>query len=127
MALRVRFIDRLSLNSRFCWYRLKHPRTLCEVQLALVAQQFAQRRDWYYSGYPTSSIVGRLDDAFAHHSKVQNSFFLPLPDAHVCVDRLLARFEGIPKRTGLELSLMTRFFIFQVIVSDRELSRVSRS
>ena len=31
--------------------------------------------------------------------------------------RLLARFEGIPKRTGLELSLMTRFFIFQVIVS----------
>ena len=31
--------------------------------------------------------------------------------------RLLARFEGIPMRTGLELSLMTRFFIFQVIVS----------
>lgn len=31
-------------------------------------------------------------------------------------NRLLARFEGIPKRTGLELSLMTRFFIFQVIV-----------
>lgn len=31
--------------------------------------------------------------------------------------RLLARFEGIPTRTGLELSLMTRFFIFQVIVS----------
>ncbi|KAF9458987.1 hypothetical protein BDZ94DRAFT_1269342 [Collybia nuda] len=31
--------------------------------------------------------------------------------------RLLARFEGIPKRTGLELSLMTRFFIFQVIHS----------
>lgn len=31
--------------------------------------------------------------------------------------RLLARFEGIPKRTGLELSLMTRFFIFQVVVS----------
>ena len=32
--------------------------------------------------------------------------------------RLLARFEGIPTRTGLELSLMTRFFIFQVIVSN---------
>ncbi|EDR08235.1 uncharacterized protein LACBIDRAFT_297697 [Laccaria bicolor S238N-H82] len=31
--------------------------------------------------------------------------------------RLLARFEGIPKRTGLELSLMTRFFIFQVVHS----------
>ncbi|KAG8716258.1 hypothetical protein FRC09_015937 [Ceratobasidium sp. 395] len=28
---------------------------------------------------------------------------------------LLARFEGIPRRTGLELSLMTRFFIFQVV------------
>ena len=33
--------------------------------------------------------------------------------------RLLARFEGIPKHTGLELSLMTRFFIFQVIVSEK--------
>lgn len=31
--------------------------------------------------------------------------------------RLFARFEGIPTRTGLELSLMTRYFIFQVIVS----------
>lgn len=31
--------------------------------------------------------------------------------------RLFARFEGIPKYTGLELSLMTRFFIFQVVVS----------
>lgn len=31
--------------------------------------------------------------------------------------RLLGRFEGIPTRTGLELSLMTRFFIFQVVVS----------
>lgn len=31
--------------------------------------------------------------------------------------RLLARFEGIPKYSGLELSLMTRFFIFQVIHS----------
>ncbi|KAF8137373.1 hypothetical protein EV363DRAFT_1156392 [Boletus edulis] len=31
--------------------------------------------------------------------------------------RLLARFEGIPTRTGLELSLMTRYFIFQVIHS----------
>ncbi|KAF8524322.1 DUF221-domain-containing protein [Hysterangium stoloniferum] len=29
--------------------------------------------------------------------------------------RLLARFEGIPTRTGIELSLMTRYFIFQVI------------
>jgi hypothetical protein len=31
--------------------------------------------------------------------------------------RALARFEGIPKRTGLELSLMTRYFIFQVVHS----------
>ena len=31
--------------------------------------------------------------------------------------RLLARFEGIPRYTGLELSLMTRYFIFQIIVS----------
>ncbi|KAF9259050.1 DUF221-domain-containing protein [Marasmius fiardii PR-910] len=31
--------------------------------------------------------------------------------------RLLAQFEGIPKRSGVELSLMTRFFIFQVIHS----------
>ncbi|KAG6831418.1 hypothetical protein H0H87_005239 [Tephrocybe sp. NHM501043] len=31
--------------------------------------------------------------------------------------RLFARFEGIPKYNGLELSLMTRFFIFQVIHS----------
>lgn len=30
--------------------------------------------------------------------------------------RLFGRFQGIPTRTGLELSLMTRFFIFQVIV-----------
>jgi hypothetical protein len=31
--------------------------------------------------------------------------------------RLFAKFEGIPKRTGLELSLMTRYFIFLVIHS----------
>ena len=31
--------------------------------------------------------------------------------------RLLARFEGIPKYTGLELSLMTRYFVFLVVVS----------
>ncbi|KAG8717436.1 hypothetical protein FRC09_014276 [Ceratobasidium sp. 395] len=29
--------------------------------------------------------------------------------------RLLARFEGIPRRTAVELSLMTRYFIFQVV------------
>ncbi|GAA5981751.1 hypothetical protein JCM10908_004590 [Rhodotorula pacifica] len=29
--------------------------------------------------------------------------------------RLLGRFEGIPLRTGIELSLMTRYFIFMVI------------
>jgi hypothetical protein len=31
--------------------------------------------------------------------------------------RMLARFEGIPQRTGVELSLMNRYFMFQVIVS----------
>jgi len=36
--------------------------------------------------------------------------------------RLLAKFEGIPKRTGLELSLMHRFFIFQVFVRYLALS-----
>lgn len=30
--------------------------------------------------------------------------------------RMLARLEGIPQKTGVELSLMNRFFIFQVIV-----------
>lgn len=30
--------------------------------------------------------------------------------------RILARLEGIPQKTGVELSLMNRFFIFQVIV-----------
>ncbi|GAA5918190.1 hypothetical protein JCM1841_005294 [Sporobolomyces salmonicolor] len=35
--------------------------------------------------------------------------FLPI------ILRLFARFEGIPLRTGIELSLMTRYFIFQVI------------
>jgi hypothetical protein len=30
--------------------------------------------------------------------------------------RLFAKFQGIPKRTGVELSLMSRFFLFQVIV-----------
>jgi hypothetical protein len=30
--------------------------------------------------------------------------------------RILARLEGIPQKTGVELSLMDRFFIFQVIV-----------
>jgi hypothetical protein len=30
--------------------------------------------------------------------------------------RILARLEGIPQRTGVELSLMDRFFLFQVIV-----------
>ncbi|GAA5909988.1 hypothetical protein JCM8208_006407 [Rhodotorula glutinis] len=37
--------------------------------------------------------------------------FLLLP----IVLRLFARFEGIPLRTGIELSLMTRYFLFQVI------------
>jgi calcium permeable stress-gated cation channel len=30
--------------------------------------------------------------------------------------RMLARFEGIPQRRDVELSLMDRFFLFQVIV-----------
>lgn len=35
--------------------------------------------------------------------------------------RLFARFEGIPTRAGIELSLMTRMFIFQVVVSPGRL------
>lgn len=31
--------------------------------------------------------------------------------------RLLSRLEGTPTRTGIELSLMTRYFLFQVLVS----------
>jgi hypothetical protein len=30
--------------------------------------------------------------------------------------RMLARFEGIPQKTAVELSLMDRFFLFQVFV-----------
>ena len=30
---------------------------------------------------------------------------------------VLAHFEGIPRKTGIELSLMTRYFIFLVVVS----------
>jgi hypothetical protein len=30
--------------------------------------------------------------------------------------RILARLEGISQKTGVELSLMDRFFLFQVIV-----------
>jgi calcium permeable stress-gated cation channel len=33
--------------------------------------------------------------------------------------RILARLEGIPQKTGVELSLMDRFFLFQVIVCIR--------
>ncbi|KAH7921775.1 hypothetical protein BV22DRAFT_706542 [Leucogyrophana mollusca] len=40
---------------------------------------------------------------------------LPLP----IVLRLLGRLEGIPIKSGLELSLMTRYSIFQVIVGTR--------
>ena len=36
--------------------------------------------------------------------------------------RLLARFEGIPKYTGLELSLMTRYFLFLFVVSSKYLT-----
>ena len=32
------------------------------------------------------------------------------------VMRILARLEGIPQKTSVELSLMDRFFLFQVIV-----------
>jgi hypothetical protein len=31
--------------------------------------------------------------------------------------RMLAKFEGVPRKTSVELSLMTRYFAFQVIVS----------
>lgn len=31
--------------------------------------------------------------------------------------RMLARFEGATQKTGIELSLMRRYFLFQVVVS----------
>lgn len=31
----------------------------------------------------------------------------------------LAHFEGIPRKTGIELSLMTRYAIFLIFVSSR--------
>jgi len=34
--------------------------------------------------------------------------------------RILARLEGIPQKTGVELSLMDRYFLFQVIVCDHD-------
>lgn len=37
--------------------------------------------------------------------------------------RLLSRFEGTPTKTATELSLMTRYFMFQVIVSESFISR----
>lgn len=40
--------------------------------------------------------------------------------------RLLARFEGIPQRTAIELSLMSRYFLFQVIVSTTPSTGLSR-
>jgi hypothetical protein len=41
------------------------------------------------------------------------------------VMRIFARLEGIPQKTGVELSLMDRFFIFQVIVCGRGTSLLS--
>jgi len=41
--------------------------------------------------------------------------------------RMLARLEGIPQKTGVELSLMDRFFLFQVIVSGHFTCRLSIS
>ncbi|KAF8267559.1 DUF221-domain-containing protein [Lactarius quietus] len=39
----------------------------------------------------------------------------PIVISIIQVMRMLARFEGIPQRTGVELSLMDRFFLFEVI------------
>ena len=42
--------------------------------------------------------------------------------------RILARLEGIPQRTAVELSLMDRFFLFQVIVrASRIVPRIALS
>jgi hypothetical protein len=41
------------------------------------------------------------------------------------VMRIFARLEGIPQKTGVELSLMDRFFIFQVIVCGHGTSLLS--
>lgn len=44
----------------------------------------------------------------------------------LCADSAteLAAFEGIPSKTGVELDVMTRYFIFLVIVSHRAKSRI---
>ncbi len=47
--------------------------------------------------------------------------------------RILARLEGIPQKTGVELSVMDRFFLFQVIVRascavfDKTLTKVRQN
>ena len=47
--------------------------------------------------------------------------------------RIMARWEGIPQKTSVELSLMDRFFLFQIVVRasyallDESLTKVCRS
>ena len=41
--------------------------------------------------------------------------------------RLFARFEGMTTRTAVELSLMNRYFIFQIIVRHSALGSVCRA
>ncbi|KAB5589777.1 hypothetical protein CTheo_6774 [Ceratobasidium theobromae] len=58
-----------------------------------------------------SPVVGIISGVFPPVALAILMMLLPI------VLRLMARFEGIPRFTGLELSLMTRYFIFQVVHS----------
>ncbi|KAI5121706.1 hypothetical protein M0805_002099 [Coniferiporia weirii] len=57
------------------------------------------------------TVIGILEGVLPQALLALLMMLLPI------VLRLLGRFEGIPRKTGLELSLMTRYFCFQVINS----------
>ena len=63
-----------------------------------------------------SSVVGIISGILPPVLLAVLMMLLPI------VLRLLSRFEGTPTKTATELSLMTRYFIFQVIVRDTHFS-----
>ena len=71
----------------------------------------SQKYKWlsWLGGLP-STVTGLIQGILPQVLLAVLMMLLPI------VLRLLARFEGIPRRTGLELSLMTRYFIFEIIV-----------
>ncbi|KAG9079250.1 hypothetical protein FRC06_007862, partial [Ceratobasidium sp. 370] len=72
--------------------------------------QLSERYKWlHWLGTLPSVVIGIISGVLPPVGLAILMMLLPI------VLRLLARFEGIPRRTGLELSLMTRYFIFQVV------------